>query len=503
MIPSVINTYRSWLPPPSTHETESPLTPPPTKTHPPPHLTPGYTPFTPLRRLRNLFSHHHAPQRTQHPIPQTSQFAHLSSLPPSPIPGESANAERGFRLLLEEFSARDKDLKLNAYARLWFRMTIPLFLGSRRCVLEWVAGRKGIEEVEIRRPVVVTGLHRTGSTLLHRLLSLCPETRTTTPIDTWGGIPNTAIFPPHASRKDQLSSPRAESWAKTFTQWRQSAPQHFWSSMRNHRFDYREPEEELLFMALAGKFSMLSHLLPPTSPYVDWCTSPESQKPTYTLLKRCIQSMHQAWAPESHWTLKAPEHALYIENLLAEFPDARIVVTNRDVVDVVRSTCRFYADDLLSYVHALSLPKIGASVMHQTLAKHTRLTRYRTFLSLTNPTLHTSQFLDVHYDDLTRDPIDTLRHICAHHGVEISAEWEERVGEWLREDGRLRVEEEGAAEREGVVLGKRFELGEFGLCEEGVRRAFWEAGEVGRLLGVRDAEEEVRGKGGKVFEKEE
>ena len=46
-------------------------------------------------------------------------------------------------------------------------------------------------------------------------------------------------------------------------------------------------------------------------------------------MKRFVQMLQSGWAPESHWTLKSPIHALYINSLMQQFPDARVVVMHR------------------------------------------------------------------------------------------------------------------------------------------------------------------------------
>jgi len=44
--------------------------------------------------------------------------------------------------------------------------------------------------------------------------------------------------------------------------------------------------------------------------------------------------MDSKFQPESHWLLKAPMHCTYMNAMMKEYPDARIVFTHRDPLAV-------------------------------------------------------------------------------------------------------------------------------------------------------------------------
>ncbi|KAJ3049443.1 hypothetical protein HK097_009566 [Rhizophlyctis rosea] len=461
-----------------------------------PHIL-GYTRFsTPIKILNYLGTLFLSISYILLPIPVISLLALFKTLTPTPIVNETEDAYEGFSLLLNEFAKRTKELGLTTYCRLWFRVTVPMHLRARECVARYLGERPEIENVDLGRPIVVTGLHRTGSTLLHRLLSLDPHSRTITPIDSWGGIPDPNIMPPHKSRHDQLTSSRAKSWYRTHQEWKQTAPEHFYASQRNHRFEPDIAEEELLFFSLHGKFSLLSVLLPPPAPGVRGGRGPAPHQPGDARAHRCgharapgggatgtcIQAMHQVWAPKSHWVLKAPEHALYPEVLWDHYPGARIVVTERDVVESVLSTCRLYADDLRAYTTSLNLHSIGQAVLHQSLLKIENLTRFRTHLTLSNPHLATQTFFDVNFKSFIKSPISTIRSIYNHYGLEWSEEFEEAMERYLEEDKvRRRREARNGGAPEGFELEPLLGLERFGLTEEFVRGEVRKAEERGRM----------------------
>ena len=64
-------------------------------------------------------------------------------------------------------------------------------------------------------------------------------------------------------------------------------------------------------------------------PYVYRLFDEHNKDSSYLYMKRYVQMLQSSWAPDSHWTLKSPIHALYLRSLLQQFPDARIVTTHR------------------------------------------------------------------------------------------------------------------------------------------------------------------------------
>jgi hypothetical protein len=59
--------------------------------------------------------------------------------------------------------------------------------------------------------------------------------------------------------------------------------------------------------------------------------------PTYSWQKRFLQYLQLRCQPRQ-WVLKSPDHVRGLEDLFAVFPDAVIVQTHRDPLDVLRSS---------------------------------------------------------------------------------------------------------------------------------------------------------------------
>ncbi len=77
----------------------------------------------------------------------------------------------GLKVLVESFDRQDS---AHTFGRLFFREFCIRLLASRLRVEHDLSRCPEIHQVEIRRPLFITGLPRSGTTLLHRLLSLAP-----------------------------------------------------------------------------------------------------------------------------------------------------------------------------------------------------------------------------------------------------------------------------------------------------------------------------------------
>ena len=77
----------------------------------------------------------------------------------------------GLKVLVESFDRQDS---AHTFGRLFFREFCIRLLASRLRVEHDLIRHPEIHEVEIRRPLFITGLPRSGTTLLHRLLSQAP-----------------------------------------------------------------------------------------------------------------------------------------------------------------------------------------------------------------------------------------------------------------------------------------------------------------------------------------
>jgi len=226
-----------------------------------------------------------------------------------------------FGVLLD---ALEREAQLTLMGRLMARSDIILWLSGRLQVTDLLQRHPEILEQEVIAPMFIIGLPRSGTSILFELLSQDPDV----------GAPQMweALQPcPPPESANYNSDPRIAVADKLFTQWSRVAPE--FAAMHEMRGDI--PAECGLLMA--GSF-ISDHIasLHQTPSYSAWIADADFL-PVYRYHKQILQILQ--WKnPRKRWLLKAPEHQVHLDTLLAVYPDAGIVQTHRDPLKCMAST---------------------------------------------------------------------------------------------------------------------------------------------------------------------
>ncbi|NLV79436.1 MAG: sulfotransferase [Rhodococcus sp.] len=295
-------------------------------------------------------------------------------------------------------------------------------------------------DVAITRPVFVTGLPRTGTTALHRLLTTDPAHQG---LEMW----LTEMPQPRPPRDTWAGNPVFAGIEAGFAQHHVEHPEF----MGVHYMSAGEVEEcwQLLRQSfLSVSYECLAHL--PT--YSGWLDT-RDWTGAYTRHKRNLQLIGLPDA-DKRWVLKNPSHLFALDELLTVYPDALVVVTHRDPRTVVPSVCSLAAQATDGWSRTFVGDTIGRSQLDLWARGFDRFTQAR---AKHDP----AQFVDVDYRDFVADPIGTVGSLYDRLGAPLTAEAESAMAA-LQEDsrsGRRRPEH-------------RYSLEEFGLRAEEVDERF-------------------------------
>ena len=83
----------------------------------------------------------------------------------------------GFQARFEETMESALRVDWNALGRFGLRYIFNWHLGNRLRLVELFKQRPGLLDVKVERPIIITGLFRTGTTYLHNLLASHPQSR--------------------------------------------------------------------------------------------------------------------------------------------------------------------------------------------------------------------------------------------------------------------------------------------------------------------------------------
>jgi hypothetical protein len=153
-------------------------------------------------------------------------------------------------------------------------------------------------------------------------------------------------------------------------------------------------------------------------------------EPAYRYHKRVLKLL-QWHCPPERWWLKSPAHMLSIDALNAVYPDARFVMTHRDVSKVLSSVCALYST-LTSVLTSNPDPMgIGA---HSVEVWRTALERLIDF----RDKAHEDRFFDLMFEDVQRDPIGQITRLYEQLGDLLSEEALSGMRTWWSENSKDR-----------------------------------------------------------------
>ncbi|MFZ5849220.1 MAG: sulfotransferase family protein [Actinomycetota bacterium] len=295
-------------------------------------------------------------------------------------------------------------------------------------------------EVPIERPVFVTGLPRTGTTALHRLLTADPRHQG---VELW-----LTEFPqPRPPRETWEADPVFTGIQAAYAEHHVENPEF----MGIHYMDATSVEECWRLLRQSGKsigYESLAYI-PNYSAWLakqDWTDAYERHKANLQLIGLNDQ--------DKRWVLKNPSHLVGLDAIMAVYPDALVVQTHRDPRVAIASACSLSAEATKGWSTVFEGEVIGRTQLDMLAGASARFAEER---SKYDP----AQFLDVQYDEFVADPPGTVRRIYDAFGLP----WTDDVAD--------RVNAIDAESRQGPKRpSHRYSLADYGLTEEDVLARF-------------------------------
>ena len=309
-----------------------------------------------------------------------------------------------------------------------------------------------IEREEIRRPVFIVGINRTGTTYLHRLLARDPRFWALRLYEYGEPVLSTDEYATVAGTPDDPRRVRTDEALRA-------------SDMLTvlegvHDFDVDEPEEDfpIFRMAFAAWVSTARFRVPE---YGRWLAANGSRS-AYAFHRRTVQ--HFAWQRrqrqprrEGQWLFKMPFHLMELETLLETYPDALFIQTHREPSQFMGSW-----NSLVERVRSLSSePRPSHELGAEQLAFMSGMLRKGVDFRLAHPELE-SRWADVNYLDLVERPLVVVREIYERFGWTLESSAVSAMQDW----------QDRQAEKRRTEARHRYDLKDYGLTPEAVNDAF-------------------------------
>ena len=242
---------------------------------------------------------------------------------------EGEHVTVAFELLAEQVSRAP----FNLAGRIYIQQLFERAARARERVYWHLACNPSVALGAVRTPIFIIGLPRTGSTHLHRLLCADPLSESLRLYEMLQPLPLAAP----GSRRARL---RAAYLRAQYRAMDLLAPGYIAANSTFHRADMDGPEEEAVLLAGCG-VSMMPYVCVggAGSAYEAAHADGRTKAAAFRYLRRFLQLVAGARqaASNSRWVLKSHYNALWADALLAEFPDAKLIITVREPLEVVQS----------------------------------------------------------------------------------------------------------------------------------------------------------------------
>ena len=318
----------------------------------------------------------------------------------------SAHFLTGLRVLLEAY---DKQARLSPFGRMMVRGELAGILRSRLEVQAGLARQPELARAELRRPIFILGLPRTGTTALHQLLAQDPDNQV---LEYW-----LAAAPrPRPPRSEWAREPRFKEAERALRPTYYLDP----SLKAIHMMSADGPEEcrHLLQESFLDDTFDSNATIPS---YTEWYHA-QDMVPAYEH-HRDVLRLIESSLPGRRWVLKYPAHMRHLRALLQVYPDARFVWTHRDPARVLPSLCSLVSGWRGLYEDGVDREAIG----------RWQLDMWSTIMNDAielRDALPSEQFFDLPFRDVVADPAGAIARMYAHFGCESGAEGEARIRAW-------------------------------------------------------------------------
>ncbi|HUL99005.1 MAG TPA: sulfotransferase [Mycobacterium sp.] len=292
------------------------------------------------------------------------------------------------------------------------------FLKGRLRVIDHLKHHPEIFAIDVKAPMIIAGLPRTGTTHLHSLLAADPALRS---LPYWE-----AQEPLPAPGEEGTIEPRRQRTGDALNISNTLMP--YFPLMHEMTIDHVHEDIGLMVQDFAGGlFTTLTHL-PRWSDYL----GSHDQTPGYRFLRMMLQVLQHQDGESRRWVLKSPQHLEQFPALLTVFPDATFIITHRDPVDVSVSMAT-----MMTYVMRMTVDKVDVP----TVANYwiTRIDELLSACMRDHHLLPPDRTIDVRFDEFMADDLAMVRRVWDVAGYQPSPESRRAVEEYMAGHARGRL----------------------------------------------------------------
>ena len=283
----------------------------------------------------------------------------------------------------------------------------------------------------IERPLLISGLPRSGTTFLHNLLGEDPANL----------VPRVwqLIHPYPLSRSGAGRDRRLQQVARQLRLFQLLAPRF----RRLHPIEADSPQEcsEVTAHLFASLRFDTTYRIPSYRRWLD----DAGHLDAYRFHKRFLQHLRHQAGGRGRWVLKCPDHIFALGAIRTVYPDADLVFVHRDPVAVLASVARLTEVLRRPFTRRIDRIEIGRQDSERWL------TAAGLMIAAADREVFAKPIFHVHYADLVGDPMGTVAGLYRHFGRVLDPDTTARIGRRV------------AANPNGGYRGRPAQLEDYGL----------------------------------------
>ncbi|MEM9282405.1 MAG: sulfotransferase, partial [Verrucomicrobiota bacterium] len=265
----------------------------------------------------------------------------------------SPRAHEAFSVLV---GSMEKEGRLSPFGRFAASSILHEAVSTRLQVVDAFHRDPSLQDEPLRRPLIIVGPTRTGTTMLYQLLATDPQFR-------WFPFWESLFPAPPDGSPDPEGIRRRRVARRKLRFINQALP----NMEAIHPLGLDEPEECAgLQRASFGSFYYSLHAHIPS--YERWLEDSNSEglREAFSFYRKGLQWIQRERpGGGQHWLLKSPAFTPFVGILANLFPDAVLVQTHRNPVESVPSTCSLFASFLRAFTTNVAPHEIGELILRE------------------------------------------------------------------------------------------------------------------------------------------
>lgn len=279
-------------------------------------------------------------------------------------------------------------------------------LKNRLRAIQLFKEQPDILKTQLKAPIIIAGLQRTGTTFLQRLLASDSDNRALLSWEALNPIPLNKRNEEKKRIQQALIGQKALHYMSPV----------FFSI---HPVEFDSPEEEILLndMTLLSAIPEATLNVPTFSEWV----AAQDHHIAYDWMIKMLKVLEWKKASKT-WILKTPQHLEYMDVVTQKFPESVIIHTHRHPRECIPSFC-----SMVYHSRKIFSKNVDPIVVAKHwLNKNIKMLKHTMQVHQNTPKI---KVIDLYYTDLVKDPIGTVKAIYA----QIGRPWDARIEAELKQ----------------------------------------------------------------------